>query len=233
MNKLINGMDKKGENMEIIKLENKNGELTATSLEVARVTGKQHAHVLRDIRDEFDNPNLDSENYTNSRGKTYEMYILDEYQTIQLMSRYSKEVRTMVINEFKRMKEYIKEQESQPKTTVQFLIEATQHIEALQERNVQLTDNLKAYEKYGTSVLVREFVKTIYSEEGITIKEKDMWQLLDGTYLDKKRLPYANYKKYFEVRSVVKNGKIRNTTKISPKGVLYFTNKLLKMREEA
>lgn len=219
--------------MKIIKLENKNGELTATSLEIARVTGKQHKDVLRDIRDELGERRFEPTSYLDKQGKERPMYVLDEYEVLQVMSRYSKEVRTMVINEFKRMKEYIKEQESQPKSTAQFLIEATKHIEALQERNVQLTDNLKAYEKYGTSVLVREFTKIVYSEEGITIKEKDMWQLLDGTYLDKKRLPYANYKKYFEVRSVVKNGKIRNTTKISPKGVLYFTNKLLKMREEA
>lgn len=231
----------KGLKMEIIKLENNNGELTTTSLEIARITGKEHKAVMRDIRSEFEiGTNLGRLKYykedyrVDSRNRQQLMYKLTKRGAIQLMSRYSKEVRTMVLDEFERMEDYIKSQETPNKElgTLEILKLATAEIEKLSQRNEQLTDNLLAYQKYGKSLLVREFVKIVYDEDKIEISEREMWKLLDSKYLMSNRLPYAQYKKYFSVSSVVKNGEVRRTTRISTKGILYFTNKLLKMVEE-
>ena len=49
-----------------MKLMNMTSTMTMTSLEIAELTGKEHKHVLRDIREMIDtigSPNLDSKQY--------------------------------------------------------------------------------------------------------------------------------------------------------------------------
>lgn len=219
--------------MEIIKLENKNGNLTATSLEIARVTGKHHTHVMRDIKEEFvDYPNLDSDNYRARNGQMYIYFILDEYQTLQLMSRYSKEVRTMVINEYKRMKEHIKAQQT-PMSLEQMTLEVinglTLKLEQSEERRKEVTGVLEAIQTYGDNLLFGEFVKIIYNEHGINIGEREFRKKLKTEkYIMSNNMPYAKYKKYFNVNTGTRNGHAYKTTRLTAKGQLYFTNKMIK-----
>lgn len=218
--------------MEIIKLENKNGNITATSLEIARVTGKQHKDVLRDVREEIGERKIAPSSYLNNQNKELPMYILDEYQTLQLMSRYSKEVRTMVINEYKRMKEYIKTQQT-PMTLEQMTLEVinglTLKLEQSEERRKEVTGVLEAIQTYGDNLLFGEFVKIIYNEHGINIGEREFRKRLKAEkYIMSNNMPYAKYKKYFNVNAGTKNGHAYKTTRLTAKGQLYFTNKLIK-----
>lgn len=218
--------------MEIIKLENKNGNITATSLEIARVTGKQHKDVLRDVREEIGERKIAPSSYLNNQNKELPMYILDEYQTLQLMSRYSKEVRTMVINEYKRMKEYIKKQQA-PMSLEQMTLEVinglTLKLEQSEERRKEVTGVLEAIQTYGDNLLFGEFVKIIYNEHGINIGEREFRKRLKvEKYIMSNNMPYAKYKKYFNVNTGTKNGHAYKTTRLTAKGQLYFTNKLIK-----
>lgn len=224
--------------MEIIKLEqNSKGEIFSTSLEIARVTEKKHYHVTRDIKEELQAPNLVTAKYKADNNKELDYYILDEYQTLQVMSRYSREVRTMVINEFKRMKEYIKANQqpnelSLEEMTLKVITGQQEKIKQLETRNKQVTDVLTTMQTYGDNLLFREFVKVVYSENGITISEKEFRRMLkEQKYINDKCYPYAKYKKYFKVNKGVKGGKAWTTTRLTARGQLYFTNKLIQMFE--
>ena len=101
----------------------KDGKPITTSKCIAEVTGKEHFHILRDIREEIaklndiHNPNLDNEEinliindfkevkYIANNGQTYTQYELGEMATMQLMLKYSTEFRARFILSFQKMKQ--------------------------------------------------------------------------------------------------------------------------------
>ena len=72
------------------------GPLSMTSFEVAELTGKNHAHVMRDIRAMIErlsaDPNLDwhckSETYLDAQGKERQQYRMDKNTSLTLVSGY-------------------------------------------------------------------------------------------------------------------------------------------------
>ncbi len=88
-----------------MQLQNLNQPLAMTSLEIAELTGKNHAHVMRDIRkmleDLEQNPNLDSAykstTYTSSTGQSYPLYELDKDLTLTLLTGYDASARYKVV----------------------------------------------------------------------------------------------------------------------------------------
>lgn len=74
-----------------------------TSKEIAALTGKEHFHVTRDIKGFLENPNLDfvckSSTYM-VKGQTnkYNQYELPKRETLILVSGYSVELRTVIID---------------------------------------------------------------------------------------------------------------------------------------
>ena len=77
-------------------LFNFNGQPTLDSREVAKMIGKQHAHLMRDIRcyinDMKENPKLDSRqffiesSYESSQGKVLPCYLLTDRKSTRLNS---------------------------------------------------------------------------------------------------------------------------------------------------
>lgn len=83
-----------------------NGLPGMSSLEIAEITGKNHGHVLRDIRKMFAelevNPNLDSPQfveaqYRDTQSKTRPLTILDKELTFTLLSRYSFKLANLIV----------------------------------------------------------------------------------------------------------------------------------------
>lgn len=77
-----------------------------TSLEVAEVTGKQHSHIMRDIRDEIEKLELQRistesifglSEYQDKTGRTLPMYVLTREGVLQLAARYDAVVRFKLI----------------------------------------------------------------------------------------------------------------------------------------
>ena len=77
-----------------------------TSLEVAEVTGKQHSHIMRDIRDEIEKLELQRistesifglSEYQDRTGRTLPMYVLTREGVLQLAARYDAVVRFKLI----------------------------------------------------------------------------------------------------------------------------------------
>ena len=81
------------------------GALTMSSREIAELTGKQHAHVMRDIRvmlDAFEqNPDLDfvckSTFYVGENGQSYPQYELDKNTCLTLLLGYDPVARMKVV----------------------------------------------------------------------------------------------------------------------------------------
>lgn len=77
-----------------------------TSLEVAEITGKQHSHIMRDIRDEIEKLELQRistesifglSEYQDKTGRTLPMYVLTREGVLQLAARYDAVVRFKLI----------------------------------------------------------------------------------------------------------------------------------------
>ncbi|AIE33358.1 antirepressor [Bacillus thuringiensis serovar kurstaki str. HD-1] len=102
-----------------------NGEVVTDSLTIAEIFGKRHDNVISDIKlqmdyagAEFSLLNFEESTYTNERGRIYPKYNLtEEAFTLVVFGYNTKEaVQTKIrfIQEFKRMKEYIKKQQHVP-----------------------------------------------------------------------------------------------------------------------
>ena len=82
---------------------------TMSSREIAELTGKEHKHIIRDIRTIIeqlkDGPNLDHEEFqslTDNRGYTSE-YLLTKNQTLLLMTGYNIPLRQKLINRWQEL----------------------------------------------------------------------------------------------------------------------------------
>ena len=84
-------------------------EQTISSLEVAELTGKQHKHVLTDIRnilsqlDENAQPNFRLSEYKDSTGRTLPCYRLTKEGCLCLVSGYDANLRMKIINRWKEL----------------------------------------------------------------------------------------------------------------------------------
>ena len=87
--------------------------LTMSSREIADLTNKQHAHVMRDIRAMLveleQNPKLDSayktSNYIGSNGQSYPQYELDKDLTLTLMLGYDTAARFKVVQRWQELEQ--------------------------------------------------------------------------------------------------------------------------------
>ena len=98
-----------------------NGEYKTDSLILSKLTNKHHYHILRDIEDEItsleENPNLDAPtkdyilkgfnkvSYLTVQNKELPKYVLSEQAVLQLLLKYSSEVRANFIKAFKEVKD--------------------------------------------------------------------------------------------------------------------------------
>ena len=81
--------------------------LTMSSLEIAELTGKQHKHVIRDIRNMLNQLEIQSDqfwaDYKDSKGRTYQCYNLPKRETLILVSGYSVAMRARIIDRWQEL----------------------------------------------------------------------------------------------------------------------------------
>ena len=98
-----------------IQIFDANNVLTMSSLEIAELTGKQHKHVIRDIRNMLNQLEIQSAqfwaDYKDSKGRTYQCYHLPKDETLCLVSGYNVQMRMAII---KRWQELENQQVKQP-----------------------------------------------------------------------------------------------------------------------
>jgi phage antirepressor YoqD-like protein len=108
---------------------------TMTSKEIAELTGKNHADVLRDIRNLQEQVGTESifalSEYKDSTGRTLPMYSLDKKQTLLLISGYNALLRLKIIN---RWEELEKPKELSRLEILTLALEAEKKVIELQEK---------------------------------------------------------------------------------------------------
>ena len=96
MNNLINAVEAK----------------TMSSCEIAELTGKEHKNVLADIRkmlSEIQSAEK-SADYKDSKGRTYQMLLLDKEETLILISGYSIKMRAAIIRRWQELESQVSKQ---------------------------------------------------------------------------------------------------------------------------
>lgn len=222
-----------------------------TSMQISEVTGKQHGHIMRDIKDEIEKLET-SGVYTKSKfglserqdstGRKIPYYILTKEGVLQLAARYDAVVRAKLI-------ELAMKQEDKPvHIDSKFLFNIAAQLEEKEKRNLQLTAKIEqdkpkvlfasAVETARTSILIGDLAKVI-KQNGLDIGQKRLFEWLrNNGYLikigDSRNMPTqrAMEQELFEVKeSTVSNpdGSVRitKTTKVTGKGQVYFVNKFL------
>ena len=96
-------------NTGLIGLSNNSEVKTMSSLEIAELTGKQHKHVLTDIRNMLNSLNIDSAvftaQYKDSIGRSLVMFNLPKDETLCLVSGYNVQVRMAIIKRWQELEE--------------------------------------------------------------------------------------------------------------------------------
>lgn len=218
--------------------------LTMTSLEIARLTGKEHSKVLRDIEKMFADLEMAQESQAifgfAEQSQTGEMkrYKLPKDLTITLVSWYNAKLRKAIIDRWLELEK--------PKSPMELVLDSIKFLEIevakekeknlLLETKIEedkpLVDFARTIWNSADAILVREFTKLI-NIEWIDIWEKRLFKWFrDNWYLNKNNEPYQTVKKYFTVieRPVVtiKGTLLIPTTKINWLWQVYFLEKLRK-----
>lgn len=233
----------------MIELQDLNNSQKMTSREIAAITGKSSNHVMRDIRnmekaytEVFGGESkFGLSEYTTSQNKILKEYSLTKSQALFVVSGYSAIIRAKIQARWEELERQIAVPKPlSRKDLILLALAAEEELEQktleLKESNAIIEENkpdvtfAKAVKATSNSVLIREFVKGL---TGAKIGQNKMFALLrEKKYLMKNNEPYQSYidAGYFEVITRVVGGQETSsvkTTKLLPKGQIYFADKLL------
>ena len=122
-----------------------------TSLEVAEVTGKQHSHIMRDIRDEIEkleSQRISTESifglseYQDWTGRTLPMYVLTREGVLQLAARYDAVVRFKLIEKVSQLAKVLSPVQ-QLLAQAQILVEMDSRVGAVEQGVRRLEHNCR------------------------------------------------------------------------------------------
>lgn len=124
---------------EIIKLGRTD---TMTSLEIAEITGKKHAHVMRDIRSLIEQgvngSNFGLVNYKDKKGEVRPMFELTPKGCLILASGYDALLREKIINKLEELEKNHREQYQVPQSFSEALMLAAKQQEKIEQQQLAL-----------------------------------------------------------------------------------------------
>ena len=216
--------------------------LTMSSLEIAELTGKRHADVMRDIRAMMDvlQQNADlrsvciSSTYVGDNEQRYPQYELDKDTSLALLLGYDVAARMRVIKRWQELE--FKQGPALPQTMAQALRLAAEQAEHIEVQEAQLREAAPKVEYVDRYVAAngaqgfRQVAKLLNANEpefGLFLQEKKIMYRLGGEW--------TAHQNHIEAgRFVVKTGvATRNehafsTTKFTPKGVEWIAGEWAK-----
>lgn len=129
---------------EIIKLGRTD---TMTSLEIAEITGKKHAHVMRDIRSLIEQgvngSNFGLVNYKDKKGEVRPMFELTPKGCLILASGYDALLREKIINKLEELEKNHREQYQVPQSFSEALMLAAKQQEKIEQQQLALESKNK------------------------------------------------------------------------------------------
>lgn len=159
--------------------------------------------------------------------KAFKRWVTHEIiPTIRKTGSYNIDPRQALIDNFGRFSDDTKQ------AMILDLYDQTEKLSAKIEEDKPKVDLANQIEASVTSLLIRDYCKVI-QKNGLNIGEKRLYKwLIENKYLNEEKIPYQRYIDYFEVveRSFARNGVtyLSHTTRITGKGQVYFTEKLIK-----
>lgn len=229
------------------KYEYQKDEVTITSLEIAEITGKEHMHVMRDIRETLNKVVLGGISkfgytYQHPQNKqSYPAFRLPKREALILVSGYSVELRAKIIDRLEFLENQLKTNHPQlPQTFSEALraladeVEKTQALELKIEKQKPLVEFAEQVSQASNAIAVGDFAKLI-CDEGINIGQNKLFEWLrQNGFLMGDNMPFQEYinRGYFKViqQSFKTPYGVKTNTKtlITGKGQIYFCEKLRK-----
>jgi anti-repressor protein len=197
---------------------------TMSSLEIAELTGKQHSHVKRDIEEQLGKleggVSKFGRTYVNPQNnQSYPIYELPKRETLILVSGYSVELRTKIIDRW----DELERKNSAPKSFEQQTLEVIQGL-------VARVEEMKPKAEFYNQVIDAQGDRIIMDAAKLLKFEKPrkFYELLrnDGVLM-KDNLPYQQYisQGYFRVNLGEKNGHAYSTAYVTNKGLAWLQKK--------
>ncbi|MCO8017491.1 phage regulatory protein/antirepressor Ant [Brevundimonas diminuta] len=152
-----------------------NGIQTMSSLEIAELTGKRHAHVIRDIRKmlaDLNQPKTGSVDfqgsYRDAKGETRECFNLPKRESLILVSGYSVELRAAIIDRWEELERAARRPVmpdlNNPATLRLLLADYANDKIALEEQVAELAPKAEALDRIATadgSMCITDAAKTL------------------------------------------------------------------------
>ena len=239
----------------VIHFESRN---TMTSLEIAEITGKDHAHVLRDIRnmepawEKISQAKFGLTSYKDAQGKDRPCYELTKTECLYIATKFNDEARAKLVLRWESLEtgkatpayqmpktyaEALRELAGKVEENERLALENKQQKEALEEQapKVVFTDAVIGSK---SSCLIGELAK-ILTQNGYKIGQNRLFEVLRkkhflGSYGEYYNVPNQRYVEQglFELKKSThsQNGVMRTTitTVVTGKGQVYFVNYFLK-----
>lgn len=215
--------------------------VTMSTIEIAQLTGKQHAHVIRDTEKMLKELEIGESKfggtYKTNQGKEAKCYNLDALLTRTLITGYSVKLRFGVIKRLQFLEKEVLKLPTDPAAQALLLAQSVISLNKVIEQQQPAVEFTEAMSNVQDSVKIGDFAKMIHSDN-IKIGQNRLFKwLYDNRYLKNSSTPYQNYMDMglFEVVSGViersTNGKIWKTVKVTGKGIVHITKKLQASQE--
>lgn len=132
---------------------------TMSSLEIAELTGKAHAHVMRDIRvmmEELGGQSSFGSTYRDAQGKERACFNLPKRESLILVSGYSVELRARIIDRWAELEQQVATFDpvavlNDPSAMRGILLSYTEKVLALEAVNAELTPKAEALDRIATA----------------------------------------------------------------------------------
>lgn len=225
-----------------------------SSREIAELTGKPHNDVLKAIRNmeeswvKVTGGNFSLSEYTDSTGRKLPMYELNRKESLYIATKFNDAARAKLVIRWEELEsENIKQQNSNfsiPSTLSEALRLAADQAETIEEQEKQLKMQepkvlfAKSLEVSGHSILIGQLAK-ILNQNKVDIGQNRLFEKLrEEGYLHKSGEQYNGPTQksmdlgILSVKTSVFNNpdgsvRVTRTTKVTPKGQIYFVNKFL------
>ncbi len=229
-----------------------------TSREIAELTGKQHAHLMRAIRDmeqawiEVSQSKFGLASYTDEQGKDRPQYILSKDECLYIATKLNDVARARLIFRWKELES----KNPVPQSFSQALMMAAKQQEQIEAQNsiISSQENIlqlqapkalfaDAVAASTDTVLIRELAKII-CQNGVKIGGIRLFEWMrEKGYLIKSgsdyNLPTQRSIELGVFEIVERTGldpkgesHLQRTTKVTPKGQIYFVNKFLSTHKD-
>ncbi|WP_243405808.1 phage antirepressor KilAC domain-containing protein [Pasteurella langaaensis] len=220
-------------------IKNQNASITMSSREIAQLCEKQHAHVMRDIRNMLDElyPNMDSLDFKGvfivknpETGLTSEIR-LPKRETMILVSGYRIDLRAKIIDRLEELENQVVKPKI-PQTLSQALRLAAEQAEQIEQQNRLIAYQapkvafVEHYVETGTTKSLREVAKILKMPEKAMIS-----RLIEDKFLYRQSgnlLPYqsAHSRDLFAVKTgTAEHGHNFTQTRVTSKGIEFIASR--------